>query len=171
MLKECKKNGILTKDILSQIPGYHMDAVRAAKGFVAVMECAECIPCNPCSTSCPNNAITIGDTITNLPSIDVSKCVGCGKCVAVCPGLAIFLLNANYTDDTAALTFAYEYLPVPQKGDVVRAVGRDGKYTCDATVEKVVCAKAYDMTKLLTISFPKEYLEDVRAIERIKGGL
>ena len=77
MLKECKKNGILTKEVLGQIPGYKMDAVRKAKGPVVVMGCAEHIPCNPCETSCPQHAITIGDNITNLPSVDPEKCVGC----------------------------------------------------------------------------------------------
>ena len=70
MLKECKKNGVLTKEVLNQIPGYKMDAVRAAKGPVVVIECAENIPCNPCETSCPKGAISVGEPITNLPVVD-----------------------------------------------------------------------------------------------------
>ncbi|MGI6118417.1 MAG: 4Fe-4S binding protein [Bilifractor sp.] len=169
MLKECKKDGVLTKEVLSQIPGYRMDAVYAAKGPVVVIECAEHIPCNPCATSCPQHAITVGEPITNLPSVDPEKCVGCGMCVAVCPGLAIFLLNAHFAEGRGSLTFAYEYLPVPKKGDIVRAVNRVGEYVCDAVVEKVVCVPAYDQTRVMTISFPVEYLEEVRAIERKKG--
>ena len=59
MLKECKKTGVLTKEVLAQIPGYNLEAVRKAKGAVVIIECAENIPCNPCSTSCPRQAITI----------------------------------------------------------------------------------------------------------------
>lgn len=169
MLNECKKDGILRKELLAKTPGYDMDAVRAAKGAVVVIECAENIPCNPCETSCPQHAITVGDNITNLPAVDPSKCVGCGMCVAVCPGLAIFLLNAHFAPGRASVTFAYEYLPVPAKGDAVKAVDREGNVVCDATVEKVVAAKAYDMTNVMTISFPEEYLEDVRGIRREKG--
>ena len=169
MLKECKKNGILTKELLAQIPGYKMDAVRNAKGPVVVMECAEHIPCNPCETSCPQHAITIGDNITNLPSVDPEKCVGCGMCVAVCPGLAIFVINAHYAPGRASIMFAYEYLPVPAKGDVVTAVDRAGNPVCEAVVEKVVMAKSYDMTRVITISIPEEYIEDVRGIARKKG--
>ena len=171
MLKECKRNGILTKEVLASIPGYHMDEIKAAGRPVVMIECAENIPCNPCETSCPQGAITVGDPITNLPSVNVDKCIGCGMCVAVCPGLAIFLANSKFTETRASLTFAYEFLPVPQKGDTVKAVNREGKVVCDAVVEKVVTAKAYDMTNVMTISFPAEYLEEVRGIQRLgKGG-
>jgi len=169
MLKECKKNGVLTKEVLAQIPGYKMDAVRAAKGPVVVIECAENIPCNPCETSCPKGAISVGEPITNLPVVDPDKCIACGRCVAVCPGLAIFLLNAHFAPGRASVTFAYEYLPVPAQGDTVPAINREGKVVCDAVVEKVVRVKAYDMTNVVTISFPEEYLEEVRGIARQKG--
>lgn len=169
MLEKCKKTGILSKEVLAQIPGYNLEAVRKAKGAVVIIECAENIPCNPCETSCPNKAITIGEPITNLPVVDPDKCIGCGMCVAVCPGLAIFLLNAHFAPGRAALTFAYEYLPVPQKGEKVKAVDRKGAYVCDAVVEKVVLTKTYDMTNVVTISFPEEYLEEVRSIARPKG--
>lgn len=169
MLKDCKKSGILTKDVLASIPGYRMDAVYNAKGPVVVIECAENIPCNPCQTSCPQGAITVGEPITNLPCVDPEKCIGCGQCVAVCPGLAIFVLNAHYAPGRASVMFAYEYLPVPAKGDVVQAVDRAGSPVCDAIVEKVVAAKSYDMTRVITISIPVEHIEDVRGIARRKG--
>ena len=169
MLKNCKKDGILTKDVLAQIPGYRMDEVRAAKGPVVCIECAENIPCNPCETSCPMGAITVGNPITNLPSVDTSKCIACGKCVATCPGLAIFLINAHHAEKRASVTFAYEYLPVPAEGDTVPAINREGEVICDAVVEKVVRVKAYDMTNVMTISFPVEYIEEVRGIARRKG--
>ena len=65
--------------------------------------------------------------------------------------------------------FAYEYLPVPAKGDVVTAVNRAGNPVCEAVVEKVVMAKSYDMTRVITISIPEEYIEEVRGSARKKG--
>jgi Fe-S-cluster-containing hydrogenase component 2 len=169
MLKKIKETGVLTQEVLEQIPGYRLDALKEAKGPMVIIECAERIPCNPCQTVCPNDAIVVGDNITNLPTVIPEKCTGCGMCVAVCPGLAIFVVDLNFAPQKAAITFAYEYLPVPQKGETVVAVDREGKPVCNATVEKVVSVKKYDMTKVLTISVPLEFANNARGIQRQKG--
>jgi len=162
-------DGILTDEILRQTPGYKPEACNVAKGPVVVIECAQAIPCNPCETVCPNDAITVGDPITNLPTINPEVCIGCGKCVAACPGLAIFMIDKCVGEDEATVSFAYEYLPAPEKGEQVKAVDRAGKVVCGATVEKVVSVKHYDMTKVVTIRIPLEYADTVRGIERKKG--
>lgn len=136
-------------------------------GNIAVIECIEQIPCNPCETSCPQNAITVGNPITNLPTIDLEKCIGCGICVAKCPGIAIHLINLNYSEDKALITFPYEYLPLPENQSVVKLVDRMGKEVCDGKVEKIMSSKSYDLTKLITVSFDKQYYEDVISIKRI----
>jgi Fe-S-cluster-containing hydrogenase component 2 len=166
MLEDAKKTGVLSQETLMQTPGYDVAALKAKKGPVVMIECAENIPCNPCETVCPHGAILVGDKITNLPSVDVEKCTGCGLCVAVCPGLAIFLLDLGYKENFAAVTFAYEYLPVPDKGAVVPAVDREGNFICDAVVEKVVSVKGFDMTKVMTISVLAEFALVVRGIKR-----
>ena len=168
-LKQACASGILTEDVLVQTPGYPLEALKNAEKPLVMIECAQTIPCNPCETVCPFGAITVGDQITNLPAVDPEKCTGCGACVAICPGLAVFLVGQNAGDGLGSVTFAYEYLPVPQKGDIVKAVDREGKVVCDATVEKIVSAKNYDMTKVVTITLPVEYVNTARGIERLKG--
>ncbi|MDO4620375.1 MAG: (2Fe-2S)-binding protein [Lachnospiraceae bacterium] len=138
---------------------------RLKQGRVAVIECVQEIPCNPCESACKFGAITVGKPITNLPCLHEEKCVGCGRCVAMCPGQAIFLLNYNYSETEAEVSFPYEYLPVPEKGDVVKAVGRDGQYVCDGVVTSVVMPEAYKNTHVVSIAIPKEYINTVRSMK------
>ena len=167
-LIQAGKSGVLTEDILVHTPGYLPDALKKAQTPLVMIECVQTIPCNPCETICPTGAITVGEPITNLPVVDPEKCNGCGACVAICPGLAIFLVSLCAGEGFGSVTFAYEYLPSPEKGDIVKALDREGKVVCDATVEKVVSARNYDMTKVITVSVPVEYAETVRGIGRSK---
>ncbi len=167
MLKKAKVSGILDQETLIKTPGYDIEALESKKGALVMIECAEKIPCNPCETVCPHGAIQVGDNITNLPQVIPEKCTGCGMCVAVCPGLAIFLVDTDYAKGRAAVTFAYEYLPVPDKGSKVKATDREGNVVCNATIEKVVSPKSYDQTKVITISIPAENAHIVRGIQRI----
>ena len=167
-LTNALKCGVLDKNILEQIPGCRRSDAKGS-GPKVVIECAQNIPCNPCETSCPQGAIKVGEPITNLPVVDIEKCIGCGICVAACPGLAIFLVDNTSSEEYATVTFAYEYLPVPAKGDIVTATDREGKAVCEATVEKVISTPGYDMTKVITIKFPKKFADDVRAIAWKRG--
>lgn len=136
------------------------------KGRVAVIECVQEIPCNPCEGACPFGAITVGDRITNLPHLDEDKCTGCGTCVAMCPGQAIFMVNGNYSDTEAEVSFPFEYLPAPKKGDVVDAVNRGGQIVCKGTVTAVRNPVAYKNTSVVSIAVPKEYMNEVRSMKR-----
>lgn len=143
------------------------DADRYAKGPVAVIECVQEIPCNPCEAACRFGAISIGDPITNLPTMQHDKCTGCGVCVAKCPGLAIFIVNKVYSETTATVGFPYEYLPTPTEGMSVQAVNRKGEVMCEAKVVKVVNPVAFDHTPVVTIEIPKEYADEVRSMKRL----
>ncbi len=131
---------------------------------IALIECFQNIPCNPCETSCTQNAITVGKPITNLPVLNPGKCIGCGICVAACPGLAIFLLDMTFLEDDALVTIPYECLPLPKKGDEVRAVNETGEMLCKARVYRVHNHERFDKTALVSIVVPKRFACEVRGI-------
>ena len=137
------------------------------KGPIAIIECIEEIPCNPCEASCPNGAITIGESITNLPDMDFEKCIACGMCIAACPGLAIYIKDYTYSDTNALLSFPYEYYPLPNVNDIVQAVDRQGRQLCTAKVLKVKNPKSNDHTAVITIEYPKEYFEEAVNMKRL----
>lgn len=163
-MSDITKVGFLNSAELREA-GRYPSKERLAKGPVAVIECCQNIPCNPCETACKFGAITVGDPITNLPALDESKCVGCGACITKCPGLAIFVVDKS--KETATVSFPFEYLPLPQKGDMVRAVDRAGQYVCDAKVVRVNNASVNDCTPIVTIELSKEVSDDVRSIRRL----
>lgn len=135
---------------------------RLKQGPVVIVECFQEIPCNPCETSCPRQAIIVGPDINALPKLDHGKCNGCTICVSRCPGLAILVIDANYSPDESAITMPYEFLPLPQKGQIVEGLDREGRKCCRATVIRVVNTKAQDKTPLVTLAIPKGKEKDVR---------
>jgi len=167
LLSFSRNTGIISKKDLETSPGYPSKKY-LKKGPVAVIECTEEIPCNPCETVCKRGAIIVGEPITNLPRIDPEKCNGCGLCIPICPGLAIFLVDATYSKDEAAISFPHEYLPLPKEGDEVEAVNRKGEVVCKGKVLKVRNPKSYDHTPVITITIPKKYVDEVRGIKRLQ---
>lgn len=155
--------GYMSKEELERSPGFPSHK-RMLKGSVAVIECPQEIPCDPCEDACPHGAIFVGSPITNCPQLDEEKCIGCGACLPQCPGLAIFLVDLAYSAELAAVTFPYEYLPLPEVGQKVTAVNRVGEPVCEAEVIKIVDTKANDHTPLITITVPREQAINVRSI-------
>ncbi len=162
-----KTTGAPTLEELYKSPGFPMKE-QLLKGPIAIIECIEEIPCNPCEASCPRGAITIGESITNLPEMDFEKCIACGMCIAACPGLAIYIKDYTYSDTKALLSYPYEYYPLPKAGDTVQAVDRHGNAVCDAKVIKVRNPKSNDHTAIITVEYPKEYFEEAVNMKRIK---
>ncbi len=128
------------------------------KKGVAIIECIQEIPCNPCVDACPFNAISM-ENINALPFVDYEKCVGCGKCIEICPGLAIFVVKVD--GNKALVTLPYEFLPLPEEGEKVKALNREGKEICDAVVRKVRKGR----TPVITIELPSQYAMDARNIK------
>lgn len=159
-----REAGVIPTNLLENLPNYPTQA-RFKKGPVAVIECLEKIPCNPCESACPNEAIIVGDPITNLPRLIEEKCTGCGLCVPICPGLAVFTVNNAYSNHEATVSFPYEYFPLPEEDSVVNAVDREGRIICRGKVIKVKNPPENDHTAVLTIAVPKKYSSEVRGIE------
>jgi len=158
-----EKDGVLSPEELAELPGMPSKE-RLEQGAVAVIECAQEIPCNPCEKACPSGAIRVGEPITNLPTLIEDKCTGCGLCIPLCPGLAIFVVDMTYSDQEATVQLPYEFLPLPKRGETVKALDREGRVVCPARVVKVLNPKGFDHTAVITIAVPKDQAMNVRNI-------
>jgi Fe-S-cluster-containing hydrogenase component 2 len=98
--------------------------------------------------------------VNDLPKVDFNKCTGCKRCVGICPGLAIFVVKVK--DDKALITLPYEFLPVPNVGDIVTALDREGNPRGDAKVIKV---NREGKTIVITIEVSKDLAMEVRNIK------
>jgi len=153
------KNGIAEKDDIAR---FLPPDERMKRGAVAIIECFQKIPCDPCFTSCPKGAIKPFANINDLPRIDFELCDGCGICVAGCPGIAIFVIDMTYGDDEALLKLPHEFVPLPQKGEIVALLDRRGKAVAKGKVVRSI--KFNDRTSVVWVTAPKEMAMDIRAV-------
>ena len=152
-------NGIPTSENLAEVfPAEE----RLAMGPVAIAECFQNIPCDPCYHSCKKGAIMEFCDINERPRIQFDKCNGCGSCMSRCPGLAIFVVDATYSDTEALVKIPYEFLPIPRADELVIAINRAGKEVGEARVVRVQNTKAQDRTALVWLAVPKELMMEVR---------
>lgn len=156
-------DGVLTPEELEALPCMPSRG-RMEKGAVAVIECPQDIPCNPCQPVCPSGAIVVGEPITNIPLLKEELCNGCGLCVAPCPALAIFIVDLNHSEDEAAVSLPYEFLPLPAVGQKVEALNRRGETVHVGTVVKVQNPASFDRTAVVTVAVPRELAMEVRSI-------
>ena len=152
-IKKYEKTGILSIEDLI------LPNKEELKKGVAVIECIQEIPCDPCVVICPVSAISMKD-INALPKIDYNKCTGCKRCVGICPGLAIFVIKLK--KNKALITLPYEFLPIPQVGDIVKALDREGKFRGKAKIVKV---NTSNKTTVVTIEVKKDLAMKVRNIK------
>ncbi|NLK02584.1 MAG: 4Fe-4S binding protein [Clostridiaceae bacterium] len=156
------KTGVADKELVSNaLPTEE----RRASGPYAIIECFQEIPCNPCTEICPFGSILPMDDINDLPRMDYDTCTGCGLCAAICPGLAIFIINESYSDTVASVGIPYEFVPLPQKGDVVKMMDRAGEFVTDGKVLRVVPNKKYENTPVVTVEVPKDKVNEVRFLQ------
>lgn len=156
---EC--TGIPTKDLIERaFPSIE----RINQGPVAVIECFQNIPCNPCSTSCTRKAMNPMSDINDLPSLNVKNCSGCGICISKCPGLAIMVIDGSYSEDEVIFRIPYEFLPLPNKGDIVEGLNRRGEYITDAKVLRIQNPKSFDKTAIIDVIVNRDYLYEFRNI-------
>jgi len=148
-----------------QVLGVFPSMERLAQGPVAMIECFQKIPCNPCATSCKKGAIVPFEDINDLPIINHDECNGCSLCVFNCPGLAIVVIDYNYSETHATFKIPYEFLPLPEKHQIVKGMDRSGEEICDCEVINVVNSKVMDRTPLVTVAVEKKYLHSFRNIK------
>ncbi len=158
------EKGVFSPADLKGLPGVPSEE-RMRRGPVAVIECGQQIPCNPCETNCHLGAVSLaGGCLTGLPALMEERCTGCGLCVAKCPGQAIFVVDLNFAEGVATVSFPYEFLPLPRSGDEVQGTDREGKPVVSARVIKVDTRSKDDRTAVVTIAVPVEYAHVVRGI-------
>jgi NADPH-dependent 2,4-dienoyl-CoA reductase/sulfur reductase-like enzyme/Fe-S-cluster-containing hydrogenase component 2 len=156
------KKGFIADDEITRFPGFTRQ-----KGLHPVIECTQNIPCNPCQDACKKHCIKIGSCITALPCVDTgSSCIGCGMCVANCSGQAIFLVDEDFEPGYASVTLPYEFLPLPEKGEMGKALSRSGQILCDAEIVQIKSSPAFDKTHLLTMKVPSGFAEKARFWKR-----
>lgn len=155
-----RQSGVLSKVELACCAGVP-DGARLQRGPVAVIECAEEIPCDPCEANCPRGAIHVGKVITDQPVLDGDSCLGCGLCIAKCPGLAIFVVDES-GEGLDKVSIPYEFLPLPETGQIVTGLSRDGKPVCEARVVGKSNASSNDRTPIVTLEVPKGFGMQVR---------
>jgi hypothetical protein len=83
----------------------------------------------------------------------------------VCPGLAIFVVKKQ--GEQGLLTLPYEFLPVPEKGDVVDTIDRDGETVGEGLVKRV---SKQGKTMVVTIQLDAKDLMIVRHIRMRDNG-
>lgn len=137
---------------------------RINQGPVAVIECYQEIPCNPCATACKRNAIKAFIDINDRPEIDEESCNGCALCISACPGLAIMVVDGSYSNNEVLIKIPYEFLPLPNEGNIVKGLNRSGDYITDVKVIKVQNPKAFDKTPIVHLAVDREFLYDFRNI-------
>ena len=131
---------------------------------VAVFECVQRIPCNPCVEACPRGAIEALSDINDCPKVNEALCNGCGLCLTRCPGLSIVVIDSEYKPDEALLKIPYEFLPLPEAGERVAALGRDGQVLGEAAVVKT--QQSQNKTSVIWLAVPKAQMMDIRNICR-----
>jgi Fe-S-cluster-containing hydrogenase component 2 len=155
MTEYCKRGYLLVSEI-----GEKPSEERLRQKKVAFIECPQEIPCNACVHSCKFDAVLM-DNINAPPKMDYDACTGCMRCIRVCPGLAIFMLEIK--DDMGRVTMPYEFLPVPEKGETVKLLNREGKEVGEGTVTWVLPPERNEGTALVTVEMNKDLIYEVRA--------
>lgn len=92
-------------------------------------------------------------------------CNGCGLCLLRCPGLAIFIVDMTYAENTALVKLPFEFLPLPEVGQLAMCLNRSGEELGYFPVRRVVAGKGKNLTSKIEVEVPKELAMEVRNIK------
>jgi len=156
-----EKTGVPTN---KQIREIFPEESRINEGPVVVIECYKEIPCNPCTTACKFDSIHIGEDINKRPEVIEENCIGCSVCLSKCPGLAIMLVDGSKSEDFVHMTIPYEFLPLPEEGDIVDGLDRKGEFIEKVEVLKIINPKSYDRTPLIKVKVSRNNMYEFKNI-------
>jgi Fe-S-cluster-containing hydrogenase component 2 len=100
--------------------------------------------------------------INERPELNYDNCNGCGICATACPGLAIFIIDYNYSENKSMVKLPYEFLPIPEEGQTVTALNREGVPVGEAKVVRVQSGKNQNRTTLVWLEVDKGMAMEVR---------
>ena len=163
-----EKTGVPTSE---EVESVFPSAERLSRGPVAVIECFQRIPCNPCATGCHRQAIKPFADINDRPEIDDEKCNGCALCLTKCPGLAIMIVDMNWSADRALIKLPYEFRPLPENGQIVAALDREGNPICEAEIIQTLLTPNMNKTPIVSLAVDKSLVKTVRNIKIEKTNL
>ncbi|NLC14842.1 MAG: 4Fe-4S binding protein [Firmicutes bacterium] len=145
-----------------QIDGVTPPESRRKQGPFVVIECFQEIPCDPCYHSCRFGAIKPLESLNDIPQVDWDRCTGCGICVAACPGLAIFVVDEAFSDTECLIAIPYEFVPLPEKGDPVYLLDREGRRVGQGVAHRVVPGRKPQGTPVVWVRAPNELSMEAR---------
>lgn len=163
------RDGIPTAEDLERVTP---PAERFMRGPVAMAECFQEIACNPCTKACPRKAIRMEPDMNAVPRVDFDACNGCGACILRCPGLAIFVVDASYSETEALVKLPFEFTPVPKAGELALCLDRAGRELGYFPVIRTVSGGRLNKTFAVSVAVPKELAMEVRNIKpgHFRGG-
>lgn len=160
-----EKTGVPSRE---QVESAFPSLERLKKGPVAIVECFQNIPCNPCATACKKEAIKPFEDINDLPNVDHEACNGCSMCVFKCPGLSIMVVDYTYSEEEAKFKIPYEFLPLPEVGQEVKALDREGQEIGVCRVVDILNHKMVDKTPVVSVAVDKSMLMSFKNIRVVK---
>ncbi len=74
------------------------------------------------------------------------------------------LVDGSKSEEYVHMTIPFEFMPLPEEGDLVDGLDREGNFLEKVKVLKVTNPKSYDRTPLVKLEVNRKYMYDFRNI-------